>query len=168
MSTGIDQLVQAAGLAANTGRWAEAEKLWREIQQLNPRHPQALFSLGAHALQRGDRAGAIKLLGEARAVAPRDLLVLLTLATAQQLSGDAAAENAAIDAALAADPYYIPALLAKGSWLERQGNRVGAASCFANALKISPPSSHWPAHLRPQLEHAKKVVDDHAGRFAAH
>jgi aspartate beta-hydroxylase len=63
----VSELAQAAGRMANAGRWQEAEQLWREVRKLEPQHPQALFSLGFHALQRGDITLADELLRGARA-----------------------------------------------------------------------------------------------------
>ena len=120
-----------------------------------------------HALKRGDGKSAHELLCAARKVAPTDLLLLMTLCAACHHLGDAEGEREAIEAALTQDPYFLPALLAKGSWLERFGTQAGAAATFANALKVAPPPTHWPANLRRELEHAREVVDRHAEAFSA-
>ena len=162
------ELAIAAGRAANTGHFAEAERLWREVLRIDPRHPKALFSLGIHALQRGDLQSSFDLLSSARAVAPTDLLVLLTLGNVNRHRGDAAAEREAIDAALAVDAYYLPALLARANWFERFGSATTAAGVYANCLKIAPPPSHWPETLKPQLDHARAVVDRHSASLLRH
>ena len=162
------ELADAAGRAAGAGNFAEAERLWRELLRHEPRNPRALFSLGVHALQRGDVKTSLELLASARAVAPRDLLVLLMLGNACRQAGDAAGEREALDTALAVDAYYLPALLARGSWFERNGNANAAASTYANALKIAPPPGHWPEPLRPQLEHARDVVDRNSAARLRH
>jgi aspartyl/asparaginyl beta-hydroxylase (cupin superfamily) len=162
MSAPIEQLVEQAGRLASSGQWDEAEKLWLEVRRRDPLHPRALFSLGVHALKRGDAAAARELLGAARKLVPRDLLVLMTLCAACQHLGDAAGEREAIEAALAVDAYFLPALLAKGSWLERFASRASAAAMFTNALKVAPPEANWPANLRPQLAHAREFSKAHA------
>ena len=167
MSQTVAQLASAAGQAANAGRWQEAERLWREVRQLEPNNPQALFSLGIHALQRGERDAGLQLLQAASKAAPHDKAVLLTLANVQRQRGDAAAEREAIDAALAVDPYFIPALLARGNWLERHGSAAAAAATYRNALKIAPPESHWPAAHREQLLHAREVAARHSKELTA-
>jgi aspartate beta-hydroxylase len=168
LAASVAELVAGATAAAAAGRWNEAERLWLEVRKREPNNPKALFSLGAHALQRGDLKGARESLAAARIVAGRDQLTLLTLANVCRLQADTAAEREAIDAALAVDPYYIPALLAKASWLERQHVGAAAAATYANALKIAPPPSHWPDYLRSQLEHARLVVDRHSTELLKH
>jgi aspartyl/asparaginyl beta-hydroxylase (cupin superfamily) len=167
MAAQIEQLVEQAGRLASSGHWDDAERLWLEIRRRDPQHPRALFSLGVHALKRGDGDGARELLTEARKLAPRDLLVLMTLCAACQYLGDAEGEREAIEAALALDPYFLPALLAKGGWLERFGRRASAAAMFANALKVAPPEQQWPANLRAQLEHAREFSARYSDELAA-
>lgn len=168
MSVEVNKLVEAAGHSANAGRWAEAEALWEKVLKLEPGHPQALCSLGIHALQRGDAGKGYELLCAARERAPKDFVLLMSLVNACQQRNDAAGEREAIDAALAIDPYFLPALMARAAWFERFGTRAAAAATYANALKIAPPEAHWPDTLRPQLEHGRKLVDDRARSLGAH
>jgi aspartate beta-hydroxylase len=168
MAGSIEQLVEQAGRLAGSGRWDEAERVWLEIRQRDPQHPRASFSLGVHALKRGDGAGAHALLTAARKLLPNDLLVLMTLCAACEQLGDAAGEREAIEAALTVNAYFLPALLAKGRWLERFGTRAGASATFANALKIAPPPANWPAALRDDLEHAQQVVAAHTSALDEH
>jgi hypothetical protein len=84
MSAQIEQLVEQAGRLASSGRWDEAERVWIEIRRRDPQHPRALFSLGVHALKRGDGVAAHDLLTAARKLAPSDVLVLMTLCAACQ------------------------------------------------------------------------------------
>ncbi|HEX7238084.1 MAG TPA: aspartyl/asparaginyl beta-hydroxylase domain-containing protein [Gammaproteobacteria bacterium] len=167
MAAQIEQLVEQAGRLASSGRWDEAERVWLEVRRLDPQHPRALFSLGVHALKRGDGVAAHNLLTAARKLAPNDLLVLMTLCAACQQLGLAEGEREAIEAALVIDPYFLPALLAKGSWFERFGKRAGAAATFANALQVAPPQAQWPANLRPQLQHAREFAAAHANDLHA-
>ena len=39
---------------------------------------------------------------------------------------------------------------------------------YANALKVAPPPTHWPANLKPHLEHAQRVVERDRGEYGAH
>ncbi len=164
----VDELARAAGQAANAGRWEEAERKWSELNALDPRHAQALFSLGVHAMQRDDLARAEQLLTAAVEAAPRDLLTLLTLAAVLGRRGDTAREMGAIEAALAVDPYFLPAMLAKATALEGGGRAAEAAVMHRHALTVAPPEPHWPPMLRNQLAHARSVTEYYAQRFKAH
>jgi aspartate beta-hydroxylase len=164
----LENLVQTAGQLANAGRLEDAERVWMEVRRLEPRHPKALFSLGIHALKRQDLPAALDLLRAARTAAPADLLVLMTLCGACRQLGDADGEREAFETALATDAYCVPALLAKAGWLERHDNPVAAATTYMNCLKISPPEPHWPASLKPQLVHARQVVERHIAAYEAY
>ena len=172
MTNQVPELVQAANQAANSGRFQDAERLWQEVRKLEPRHPKALFSLGFHALQRGDVGGALDFLRSAREAAPQDMVLLMTLAAAHKQRGDTAEELEAIDAALAVDAYFLPGMLAKASWIERHGNRVAAARMYANCLKVAPPEPQWPQQMRSHLAYAKgyseRYKSDYHGYLTQH
>ncbi|MGO1071813.1 aspartyl/asparaginyl beta-hydroxylase domain-containing protein [Lysobacter sp. CA199] len=166
MNDQINQLVQSAGLASRAGRWQEAERLWNQVRALAPQHPQALYSLGIHALQRGDSAGALELLQAAHQAAPNDPMILLSIGMIQRERGQHDGEWEAINAALALDAYFLPGLLAKAAWFERQGHARAAAQAYVNALTVAPPQPHWPEMLKAQLLHAQTKVAQHREEFA--
>lgn len=167
MSQSVNELVASATRASNAGRVPEAERLWKKVLQRAPKHPQALCALGLHALQSGNVDKARKRLEAAREAAPQDLYILMTLADACRRQGDATAERDAIEAALAVDAYCVPALLARGNWIERHGKASLAATVYANALKISPPEAEWPPAWRAQLEHARQFAERQSMAFDA-
>lgn len=164
----VEDLVRTAGQLANAGRWQEAENVWLEVRKLDPNNPKALFSLGVHAMQRGDLGAASELLRAARTFAPADPVILMTLVNVQRQRGDRDAEREAIDAVLSLDAYFLPGMLARASWLERFGTRSDATSMFRNVLKVAPPESQWPAMFREQLLHAREVVARHSAQLEAH
>ncbi len=162
MTQDLASLIRQAEAAANTGQWMTAEKLWLDVRRCDPRNPKAAFSLGIHAMQRREFAEAVALIEEAKAVSPRDPFLLLTLSKAKREAGDEAGEGVEIDLALGVDPYFLPALLAKGQRPERVGNASAAAMYFRNALKIAGAEAMWPEVLRAQLAHARDVAGRHA------
>lgn len=168
MSSNVEQLIRTAGQLANAGRWDEAERVWLEVRNLEPNNPKALFSLGVHALQRGELSVALDLLRAARAVAPTDPVILMTLVTAYRQHGERDSEREAIEAVLALDAYFLPALLARANWMERHGKPAAAATMYRNALKVAPPPAHWPAQLRSQLDYARAFVDRYSSELATH
>lgn len=168
MSDSVEKLVARATSLANAGHWQEAEKAWQEVHRKAPDNARALFGLGMHAYQRGDLSKARQWLDKTVVQSPADMLGQLTRATICRAQGDAAAERQSIEAALAIDPYSLPALLYKGDSLERSGDRSAAATVYRNALKVAPPLAHWPPALKTQLQHASQVVHQHTEQLRAH
>lgn len=166
MNVSLNSLIDAAGKAAGQGRWNDAEQLWKRVQAIDPKHPQALYSLGVHAFKRGQLAEALQALQAAHAVSPQDPVVLLSMSVVLREQGNDAAELKAIDASLAADPYFLAGLLAKAEWLERKGRVRAAATIYGNALKAAPPEAHWPAALRSQLMHARAREQQYGNELA--
>ncbi|MCW4455624.1 aspartyl/asparaginyl beta-hydroxylase domain-containing protein [Flavobacterium sp. MXW15] len=167
MSASLAGLVNAAGAAAAAGRWQEAERLWAQVRAQDPGHVQALFSLGVHAFQRGDSAGALELLEQARTRAPGDPMIPLSIARVHRETHHPDREWAAIIAALDIDPYFLPGLLARGEFLERQKRSRAAAAVFRDVLKVAPPPEQWPRALQARLQHAQDAVARDTEEIAA-
>lgn len=154
----LASLIKVAGDAAVAGRWQDAERAWGQVLSREPGNVQALFSLGVHAFQRGNLKAALEMLDVARERAPRDPMILVTLSRVHREVGDADAEWNAVSMALAADPYFLPGLLGKAEFLERQGQAAMAASVFRDVLKVAPPEPEWLPALQRRLQHARDVV----------
>lgn len=166
MADDINQLIRAAETAVNSGKWNEAEDIWREVRRRDPANPKASFSLGVHAMRDRDFIAACDYFEEARRTNPRDPFLLLTLSKARRERGDDGGEAEAIEAALAADPYFMPAILAKAAWMERHGAVAPAAMFYRTALQLSPPEPQWAAALRPQLLQARDFVAANARKLS--
>ncbi|NJQ96856.1 MAG: hypothetical protein HC784_02445, partial [Hydrococcus sp. CSU_1_8] len=72
----------------------------------------------------------------------------------------------ALDAALALDPYYLPALLAKAQRMERLGARPSAALLYRNAIKIAPPQPQWPDHAAAPARTRQRIRGQACARHA--
>jgi len=152
----IDMLARQAEQAMQTGRMDEAARLWAQVRTLAPAHPAALLFLGQHALHRGDAAGARALLEQAAAADPHNPVIALNLSAAYRALNDPR-EPGELDRALAIDPYFFPALLAKGIYFERTGNTREAARVYRDVLTIAPPvPEEW---MQQPLARARQVVD---------
>lgn len=165
--TAIAPLLQAANEASQRGQWTQAEQLWKRVLELEPSHPGANQALGAQAFRRGQHHAARAHLEAARKGAPADPALALSLAIVLRKLGDLEAELQAIDAALAADAYFLPALLARGDCLERMRRPRAAAAAYMNALAVAPAEAGWPPALRGQLAHARDAARDHSRTFSA-
>jgi len=156
----IDELARAASEAASRGALDNAAALWQQVLSLAPGHPRALLFTGQHALKKGDTARARVLIEQAGASAPNDPIVWLNLSFVHRATGDARAEMAALQRALAVDPYCFMALLAQGALLEREGNRKQAARVYKGALQIAPPEDRLLPNVRASLAQARAVIND--------
>jgi aspartyl/asparaginyl beta-hydroxylase (cupin superfamily)/predicted TPR repeat methyltransferase len=159
-SDSLSGLIDSARRAARAGRLDEAAHTWEQVRAAAPNNPEALFFFGQRTLATGDARGAVLLFERAAAAAPKDALIPLALAAAHRAVGDRNAEMAAYDRALIADPYCYPALLAKGSLLERLGKHRAAARIFGDALKITPAENRLSSDLQKLVQRARAAVSE--------
>jgi tetratricopeptide (TPR) repeat protein len=108
------------------------------------------------ALRRRDMPTAIRLLEEAERARPADPEIKMQKAVALRVAGDFEGALAALDGALALDPYNFVALLAKGAVVERLAGEHQAAPVYRNALKILPAAV--PPALQAPVARAREVV----------
>lgn len=152
-------LDRAAAQAADDGRWDDADRIWTEMRERDPKSRNALWGLGYSALQRGDAANARSLLFEAWRVAPEDRMVLLALAMACKDCNDIQGEGSALRTLLDLYPNDLSGLLANANLLERMGH-PSSTQAYENALQAAPASpEQWPQQFRVQLERAKAITD---------
>ena len=147
------------------GRFDEAARIWDRVLALAPNHPQALLHSGQYAHMRKDVVRAGALLDRAAKADPRNPLVPLNQSFICRTVGDARGEGAALDRALAIDPYFYPALLAKGAWFERGGRKRLAARIYKDMLGILPPET--PRELEAPIAHAREIVRANAEELNA-
>ncbi|HEY5239359.1 MAG TPA: aspartyl/asparaginyl beta-hydroxylase domain-containing protein [Rhizomicrobium sp.] len=169
MQTGTDtrvqELVQAAQGSMRAGRLDEAARIWDRVLALAPGHPQALLHSGQYALMRKDLGQARLLLDRAAKADPHNPVIALNQSFLCRTAGDAQGEVAALERSLAADPYFYPALLAKGAWLERMGRKRLAARTYRDALSILP--NETPREMAAQIAHARELVRANAAELNA-
>lgn len=118
------------------------------------------------ALQRGDAAEARQYLEQAVAQPGANGTVWLLLAQACAMDGDQAAEERALDGALAAEPGLFPALLARGELAAARGDDRSATSFLALALTRAPAQPS-PA-LQERLARASRTIAAAQERFDRH
>ena len=120
MNATVESLRAQARSAAASDRQAAAG-LWRQLLGALPSDPEAANALGNLALAEGRPGEARALFERALAADAGQTALLFNLAAACKASDDAAASLAALDAALAIDPYFVHALLQKALLLVQSG-----------------------------------------------
>jgi aspartyl/asparaginyl beta-hydroxylase (cupin superfamily) len=127
-----------------------------------------LLDTAQRALLAGDVNAALEALLAAEARDPKDPAIKLQKAAALRAQGRLADALAALDDALALDPYLFMALLSKGWVLEKLGRPRVAADAYRAALKIAPPEDRLPAGLKAPLARAREAVREDADALEAH
>jgi aspartyl/asparaginyl beta-hydroxylase (cupin superfamily) len=164
----VRNLIQTAQQLRRAGRDDDAARAWHQVLAAAPDNPHALFNLGQIALFRKDARSACDLLTRAARADPRSPVIALNLAHACKALGDGPGEMAALTDALTIDPYFLPALLAKGMAQERAGAARAAAQTYKNALTVAPSDDTLAPDLLEPIRHARDVVRDNAGALDAH
>jgi aspartyl/asparaginyl beta-hydroxylase (cupin superfamily) len=158
-SAHLNALVQAAHQHGRERRLDEAAAVWAQVLTIAPEHPQALLHLGQHRLYKKDPSGARLYLERAAKADPTNPVVPLNLSFAYRAMGDAKSELDALTRSLVIDPYFFPALLAKGMLFERSGAKRKAAKIFSDVLKIAPREDQLTGELQQALRRAREAVE---------
>jgi tetratricopeptide (TPR) repeat protein len=164
----LQDLANRAREAMAAGQFDAAQRIWQQVLTSAPEQPQALFNLGQIAMQRQDAAAAGQYFQRAARAAPQDPLIALNLSFACRAQNDDAGEMAALTSALVIDPYFFPALLAKGRLQERTGHVRLAAKTYKDVLLILPPEDQIPVGMKASIDHAREVVAQNAAALDAH
>jgi tetratricopeptide (TPR) repeat protein len=134
-----DSLREAARLR-EAGRYAEAETAYKRVLALSPNQPTSWFNLGFVQRMRGRFADALASYDEAlkRGVsAPEEAHLNRAVIFADHLRRDDEAERE-LNAALARNPRYVPALLNLANLKEDRGDRTGAMTLYEHVLGLEP------------------------------
>jgi aspartyl/asparaginyl beta-hydroxylase (cupin superfamily) len=149
-------LDQAARLRGAGDRKA-AVALLEQSLAADPRNVAAWNLLGIVQLELADPAAAAKSLEQAAALdaAPP---VLVNLARARRALGDRSNELEALDRALAADAYYLPAILDKGEALIALGREPEALELYRLLCAGLPADAEVPPPLDQQLAKVRALL----------
>jgi predicted O-linked N-acetylglucosamine transferase (SPINDLY family) len=134
--------IQAAFAAAlghhQAGRLGEAERIYLQILQADPRHADALHFLGVLAHQIGRNELAVDLIG--RAIAQNGQIPAFhnNLGNALKALGKLPEAAASYATALAYKPNHVGALFNLGLALQMQGKLEEAADSYRRALRYQP------------------------------
>jgi aspartyl/asparaginyl beta-hydroxylase (cupin superfamily) len=128
------------------------------MAQLDKAAAQDLAQRGVAALRQGDGAAAQTLFAELIAAGQADPVTRLMLARAYRLTGDAAAEQQALDHLLESDPDNLAALLMRGDGFARSGDVRAATSFYQTALKLAAKAGSPPADLVAGLQAAQAFL----------
>jgi aspartyl/asparaginyl beta-hydroxylase (cupin superfamily) len=132
--------------------------------QLTNDEAMRLVRQGAEALQQGRTAEARRDLERVTQTGRANGQIWGLLAMACRAEGDAAAEEAALDALLALEPRAMRALIMKGDCRGKAGDDKGALQFYETALNLAR-TDQVPEGLAPELRRAEAAVAEWTGRI---
>jgi aspartate beta-hydroxylase len=160
-------LVSLAEQLARQQRLGEAQRVFREAEQLQPEHPLVLHAKGRQLLLAGDAVAALAILKRLVEVAPQQIHHWMSLAAALRRLARREEEMAALERALALDPTHLIVLLQKGALLELLDKPRAAAVIYANALRTLSAQSTLAPPIAEHVRHARECVERNAKALAA-
>jgi protein O-GlcNAc transferase len=139
------RLLQTAVEHHRAGRLEQAETLYRQILQRNPRHAEALHYRGLLAAQVGRRDLAIDLIRRALAIAPRNADAYSNLGNLLKDEGRLEEALAAHRQAIALAPSLPEAHYHRGVALEIENRHEEALAAYRQAIALRPnyPEVHY-------------------------
>lgn len=161
----VAQLLSAAVAEQRAQRPQAAVQYLEQVVAIAPDHPQALNSLGTHALIQQDFAAARDYFGRAAAADPGEPILWLNLARAHRELGDDDGELAALDRILAIDARFFMALLRKAHLFQRQGEDAKAATIWGQASAVAPAEEQLTPDLRQMLTEGRAFAFQHHQHF---
>ena len=134
----MSQLLAAAVEHHRSGRFRQAETIYRRVLRQDPCHADANHLFGLLAHQTGDNATAIQSIGKAVVANPQSALYRFTLGVVLEAKGDAEAAMASYREALALNANDADAHNNLGLLLEKHEKPDEAMVCFERATRINP------------------------------
>ena len=137
-SPGVQQVFADALGHHQAGRLKDAERLYRQILAVDPRHSKSLHMLGVVASQVGRSDLAVDLIGKAIGINAREASYHSNLGVALQAQGKLDEAVACYRQALVVRPDYAEAHYNLGNTLQAQGKLDEAVACYRQALVVRP------------------------------
>lgn len=122
----------------SAGRLDEAERLYREILDSNPRHGDSLHLLGVLALNAGHVVRALELIGNALDIAPHHVAARLSFGNALLRAGQVADAVTAYKGVLELQPDLAEGHFNLGNAWQLLGRLEEAAGAYNRALQLKP------------------------------
>ena len=162
----IAQQLQQGTEHHRAGRFAEAERCYRRVLELDRRNADAWNLLGLIAQRAGNAAAAIECLREAIALGPQVAAYYNNLGTIFEQDGQFEDAIACFQEAIRVRPDYATAYSNLGELLRVQGDLPGALACYREALTLDAYFFTCRSNLVSALLHdpstpARTLHDEH-------
>ena len=161
MTPEVQSLLATAARAFQERRMPDAVAGYRALLAVAPELPDSWFNLAVAQRATGDGAAALASLEraiEAGLTGPEEAHLHRALILLEDRH-DAAGARAALDAALAIAPDYVPAWLNLGNLHEDLGDRAAAAAAYARAREVEPENPLALARAITVAEDAAPLIE---------
>jgi len=158
-SQNLQRMMDSALEHHRNGRLREAEKDYKRILAINPRHPDCLHLLGMIAYQAGDLDTAAEMIGQAIAIHSTGTSYYVNLGTVLQAQGKLDEAVALYRHALTLKPNLTEIHVNLGNVLLAQGELDESVACFERALALKPDSAEAHNNLGNALQSQGKLDD---------
>jgi len=155
----LDGMLSTAIKHHRQGELPEAERLYRQILAIDPRHSASLHMLGTLAHQVGRHEVALQLVRTAIAIDPSQAAYYSNLGTIYQALGNLYEATVAYQDALDRNPSLAEAQMNLGTVLQAQGRPDLAASRFRAAISLRPKMAEAHMNLGSVLQAQGKLAD---------
>ena len=158
----VQSLLERAKSARQGGRPEEAASLLEGLLASQPSVGPAWNLLGLIHLEGGRPTEALQSLQKVVQVDPGPPFGWFNLARAQHGLGDLEGELQSLDTALSRDPYFLPALLAKGTTLRALGRETDALELYRLLLDGLGDTSNFPPATQAQIQEVRAYLHSHS------
>ncbi|MBD2338205.1 GNAT family N-acetyltransferase [Calothrix sp. FACHB-156] len=163
----IPLALQLAVRDHRSNRLTKAEQEYRQILELQPNHPEALYGLGVLMRQKGDYQSAENIFKNLLQIQPNLIKALFSLGNLYQTQGQLSEAIATYNQLLTLQPNAIAAYNNLGYALQQQGKWEDAIACYQKALELQPDCMEAEVNLANALHAQGKLSPDKQAHYAA-
>lgn len=165
---GVDSVIEMLQQAVQhyqANRFTQAEQAYRQVLDIQPDHPEALYRLGILTEQMGNPQKAQVLLSRALQAQPNSVNIWFSLANLQQSQGELTAAVDAYRQALKLRPDSAPIYNNLGYTFYQQGEWDEAIACYKKALELKPQFTEADVNLGNALHAQKKLLPEQQAHY---
>ncbi|MEM7579049.1 MAG: tetratricopeptide repeat protein [Cyanobacteria bacterium P01_A01_bin.80] len=162
----LAKTLQKAIQHCQSKRFAEAERIYRQVLDTDPQQEEALYGLGVIALEKGQYHHAENFLKTALHYQPEFAQALFSLGNLRQAQGKLNQAVEYYQKALSFQPEAVAVHNCLGGTLQQQGKLEEAVTCYYRALEIQPNSIEIKANLGNILNQQKKLSPEEQANYA--
>ena len=165
LSTDQTEALFKQGVALHhQGQLAQAQELYRNVTEQDPRHFEALHLLGVIAAQSKNHTRAVDLIGKSLEIYPGNAVAHANLGNALKDLGQHQAAIGSYDKAIALKPDYAKAYLNRGIELNEMKRHRAAVDSFNKAIALRPDmleAYFYLANALSELSQYQAAVDNY-------